>query len=257
MMTLGQRIQELRKSRDLSQEALGEILGVSRQAVSRWEMDGAVPEVDKLLQMAKLFGLSLDDLLRVEEPVPTEEGTAEASGPEEAAGAQRRGRTGMGLPVLVLLVLVLGLAALTVSFAQRTGTLQDELAQMEGRLDELEQKLEESSAGLDPSAPLVSDFEFSVEGGQLKVDLVPFQQPEGLEVEFALSSGGKTPLLVTGTADGKGHYAASLPLDGWASGLTVSAVLSDGTRRYTQRLVYISDMDDSGYSWRTLWEEQG
>ena len=41
------------------------------------------------------------------------------------------------------------------------------------------------------------------------------------------------------------------------AGLTVSAVLSDGTRRYTQRLVYISDMDDSGYSWRTLWEEQG
>lgn len=163
----------------------------------------------------------------------------------------------MGLPVLVLLVLVLGLAALTVSFAQRTGTLQDELAQMEGRLDELEQKLEESSAGLDPSAPLVSDFEFSVEGGQLKVDLVPFQQPEGLEVEFALSGGGKTPLLVTGTAGSEGHYAASHPLDGWDSGLTVSAVLSDGTRRYTQRLVYISDMDDSGYSWRTLWEEQG
>ena len=66
MMTLGQRIQELRKSRDLSQEALGEILGVSRQAVSRWEMDGAVPEVDKLIQMAKLFGLSLDDLLTAE-----------------------------------------------------------------------------------------------------------------------------------------------------------------------------------------------
>ena len=72
-MTLGQRIQELRKARDLSQEALGEILGVSRQAISRWEMDGAVPEVDKLIQMAKLFGVSLNDLLRVEEPAAPEE----------------------------------------------------------------------------------------------------------------------------------------------------------------------------------------
>ena len=38
-MTLGQRIQELRKQNNLSQEALGEKLGVSRQAISRWEMD--------------------------------------------------------------------------------------------------------------------------------------------------------------------------------------------------------------------------
>lgn len=66
-MTLGQRIQELRKQKELSQEALGEKLGVSRQAVSRWEMDGAVPEVDKLIAMAKLFGVSLNQLLDVEE----------------------------------------------------------------------------------------------------------------------------------------------------------------------------------------------
>ena len=65
-MTLGQRIQELRKKQGLSQEALGEKLGVSRQAISRWEMDGAVPEVDKLIALSKLFGVSLNDLLQVE-----------------------------------------------------------------------------------------------------------------------------------------------------------------------------------------------
>ena len=73
-MTLGQRIQELRKQHNLSQEALGEKLGVSRQAISRWEMDGAIPEVDKLIAMGKLFGVSLNDLLQVEsgdaEPEP-------------------------------------------------------------------------------------------------------------------------------------------------------------------------------------------
>ena len=67
-MTLGQRIQELRRAHDLSQEALGEKLGVSRQAVSRWEMDGAVPEVDKLIAMGRLFGVSLNDLLGIEDP---------------------------------------------------------------------------------------------------------------------------------------------------------------------------------------------
>ena len=69
-MTLGQRIQELRKQHNLSQEALGEKLGVSRQAISRWEMDGAVPEVDKLIAMSKLFGISLDELLGLKAPSP-------------------------------------------------------------------------------------------------------------------------------------------------------------------------------------------
>ena len=69
-MTLGQRIQDLRKQHNLSQEALGEKLGVSRQAISRWEMDGAVPEVDKLIAMSKLFGVSLDELLGLKAPVP-------------------------------------------------------------------------------------------------------------------------------------------------------------------------------------------
>lgn len=64
-MTLGQRIQELRKKQGLSQEALGEKLGASRQAISRWEMDGAVPEVNKLIALSKLFRVSLDELLRV------------------------------------------------------------------------------------------------------------------------------------------------------------------------------------------------
>ena len=69
-MTLGQRIQALRKEHDLSQEGLGEKLGVSRQAISRWEMDGAVPEVDKLIAMSKLFQIPLGQLLGVEEPEP-------------------------------------------------------------------------------------------------------------------------------------------------------------------------------------------
>lgn len=83
-MTLGQRIQALRKQHNLSQEALGEKLGVSRQAVSRWEMDGAVPEVDKLIAMSRLFGVSLDGLLQVEETG----GSAQES--EWAAGSGRK-----------------------------------------------------------------------------------------------------------------------------------------------------------------------
>lgn len=67
-MTLGQRIQAHRTRLGLSQEGLGDKLGVSRQAVSKWEADGTVPDTDKLIALSKLFGITLHELLQVEEP---------------------------------------------------------------------------------------------------------------------------------------------------------------------------------------------
>lgn len=69
-MTMGQRIAEQRKKLGLSQEALGEKVGVSRQAISKWESDGAVPEIDKLISLSRLFSVSVGWLLGVEENAP-------------------------------------------------------------------------------------------------------------------------------------------------------------------------------------------
>lgn len=71
-LTLGQRIAQRRKLLQLSQEALGEKLGVSRQAISKWEADGAVPEIDKLIAMSRLFGVSVGWLLGTEETTGAE-----------------------------------------------------------------------------------------------------------------------------------------------------------------------------------------
>ena len=65
-LTIGQRIAQRRKMLNLSQEALGEKMGVSRQAISKWEADGTVPEIDKLIAMSKLFGVSVGWLLGTE-----------------------------------------------------------------------------------------------------------------------------------------------------------------------------------------------
>ena len=70
-MTLGEKIRTLRKKAGLSQEALAEKLGVSRQAVSKWENDNGMPETEKLIAMAKLFDTSLDDLIGEEKSAPT------------------------------------------------------------------------------------------------------------------------------------------------------------------------------------------
>lgn len=65
-LTIGQRIAVKRRELGLSQIALGEQMGVSRQSISKWESDGAIPEIDKLIALSKLFGVSVGWLLGVE-----------------------------------------------------------------------------------------------------------------------------------------------------------------------------------------------
>ena len=66
-VTLGQRIAAQRKTLGMSQESLAERLEVSRQAVSKWESDGAIPEIDKLIALSKIFDVSVGWLLGVEQ----------------------------------------------------------------------------------------------------------------------------------------------------------------------------------------------
>lgn len=63
-MTIGEKILSLRKARGWSQEELADKIGVSRQAVSRWEADSAKPDADKIIAICDLFGVSADYLLR-------------------------------------------------------------------------------------------------------------------------------------------------------------------------------------------------
>ena len=78
-MTTGQKIQALRKGRGLTQEQLAARLGVSRQAVSRWELDETLPDTQNLLPLKEALGVSIDTLLDsaqgLEEPA-TQEGPA-------------------------------------------------------------------------------------------------------------------------------------------------------------------------------------
>lgn len=63
-MSLGENLQFLRKKNNITQEQLAEQLEVSRQSVSKWESDSTYPEMDKLLQLCKLFHCSMDDLIQ-------------------------------------------------------------------------------------------------------------------------------------------------------------------------------------------------
>lgn len=65
-MTLGEKLAKLRKENNYTQEQLAQLLGVSRQAVSRWESELAYPETEKLVRLGKLYRCSMDYLLKDE-----------------------------------------------------------------------------------------------------------------------------------------------------------------------------------------------
>ena len=66
-MTLGEKLQRLRKARGMSQEELAAQMGVSRQAVSRWELNIALPDTENVVRLSELFGVTTDYLLKQQE----------------------------------------------------------------------------------------------------------------------------------------------------------------------------------------------
>lgn len=72
---IANRLVNLRKKKGFSQEQLAEKIGVSRQAVSKWERSEASPDTDNLIMLARLYEVSLDELLRTEDEIPQPEET--------------------------------------------------------------------------------------------------------------------------------------------------------------------------------------
>ncbi|MDF2544975.1 MAG: putative transcriptional regulator [Herbinix sp.] len=69
-MTLGEKIRKYRKQNNYSQEKIAELVGVSRQAVTKWETNQSAPTTDNLIKLAELYGISLDELIHVNSEQP-------------------------------------------------------------------------------------------------------------------------------------------------------------------------------------------
>ena len=104
-MTLAEKILNLRTARELSQGDLAEKLEVSRQSVSKWETGQSVPDLDKIIKIADLFGVTVDELVR-------EEARPEPPRPEERVVYIEREKQGLRpAQKLGVVMLVLGGAA--------------------------------------------------------------------------------------------------------------------------------------------------
>ena len=104
-MTLGEKLQLLRRSRGLSQEQLAAELGVSRQALSKWECSDSTPDLDKLRAICAYFGVTTDYLIW-----ENEEDAPKAAVPAKERAS--RGRNEVFSNALLLVLLLAGIAAL-------------------------------------------------------------------------------------------------------------------------------------------------
>ena len=232
-MTLGQRIQQLRKEHNLSQEALGEQLGVSRQAISKWESDTTIPEIDKLIALSKLFGVSVGNLLGVEENTPSSSSTEEPTDREletieaivdrylEKAQQQKPKRKTW--PVIVGWVVVL---FLVFWFKGQLETLNSRLSNLQSNINNINNNVSSqinSMTGqiqdlLKEEASLLADYSHKVTAvdimaGTLTMDIeaTPKNYAEGMELVFTATMPDTEPIPVSGILSA-GH---TFRVDGW------------------------------------------
>lgn len=104
-MSLGNNIYRLRTQHNMSQGDLAERLDVSRQSISKWETDGAVPELDKLIKLSNIFGITLDELVHGEQ-------AAAAPAPEPTHAEKPKTEDGTKHKTIALVLLVLALLCL-------------------------------------------------------------------------------------------------------------------------------------------------
>ena len=99
-MEIGKKLMYLRKKNGLSQEELAEKVGVARQTISKWELEQTTPDMDKLSQMAKLFNVSVDELLNeTDEPTKTNKASDKNN---------NKKNTAIVIILIIVLIVVLG-----------------------------------------------------------------------------------------------------------------------------------------------------
>ena len=260
-MTIGQRVGQKRKELGLSQEALGEQLGVSRQSIYKWESDSALPEIDKLIALSRLFGVSVGWLLGVEEP-PQDDGAEAEPAPEtgELTEAQlrmveeivarytaalpkaKRRRWPFVLAGVVLFLAIFNLFSELNALRSQQGSISSSIAQVQNSVDRqigsISSRVEEI---LKAQNSLVADYGVELTAvtpahntATFTVHAVPKTYVEGMTVEFIAENGevASDRVAKAGEIGSNQRFYAdlSVPL---TDSITISALLisPDGTRQ--------------------------
>lgn len=264
-MTIGQRVAQKRKELGLSQEALGNTLGVSRQSIYKWESDSALPEIDKLIALSRLFGVSVGWLLGVEEPAEADEaeaaGTDTGSIPKATAGelteaqlrmveeiaarytaalpkppSRRRQKVLKAAVIIGVLCLISSLYSLSERLDrmdQQYGNLQNNITRVEttvnSQIGSISNRVEEI---LKAQNSLVADYGVEIVSTNLtenrvvfSVRAVPKTYSDGMNVTFSVDNGTGGINNTQGTPSSGGAFTGTLACR-LTDSITISAVFT-------------------------------
>lgn len=112
---INEKIIMLRKNKNLSQEDLGNELGVARQTISKWELGETTPEMDKLIKMSEIFEITLDDLIKDTEP-NIDKNNANNTNTQKLAGLVIKILKGIGIFIIIVfaitvIMMIMGLVS--------------------------------------------------------------------------------------------------------------------------------------------------
>ncbi len=244
-MTLGQNLQAARKAKGLSQETLAEQIGVSRQALGKWEKDTALPGLDNLQAAAQVLGVSVDTLLGTEAASPAPAVTLDAMRDLLAArdAEQRKHRRLWGLlgaaaaVVVVLLLVVQNLAyqrkmqSLTDSYAMLQSQLSSTTADLSTRMDELQDAVRQGkSTVLEWRWVPVDKLHRDVQSSWMPVlvQVTPSESTTGMTARLSVTYGDTTELHDMDVLTGDIYQAQLVFTVGQTYDLTIQWTAADG-----------------------------
>ena len=244
-MTLGQNLQAARKAKGLSQETLAEQIGVSRQALGKWEKDTALPGLDNLQAAAQVLGVSVDTLLGTEAAGPAPAVTLDAMRDLLAArdAEQRKHRRLWGLlgaaaaVVVVLLLVVQNLAyqrkmqSLTDSYAMLQSQLSSTTADLSTRMDELQDAVRQGkSTVLEWRWVPVDKLHRDVQSSWMPVlvQVTPSESTTGMTARLSVTYGDTTELHDMDVLAGDIYQAQLMFTVGQTYDLTIQWTAADG-----------------------------
>lgn len=245
-MTLGQNLQAARKAKGLSQETLAEQIGVSRQALGKWEKDTALPGLDNLQAAAQVLGVSVDTLLGTEAvgsaPAVTLDAMRDLLAARDAEQRKHRrlwGLLGAAAAVLVVLLLVVQnltyqrkMQSLTDSYAMLQSQLSSTTADLSTRMDELQDAVRQGkSTVLEWRWVPVDKLHRDVQSSWMPVlvQVTPSESTTGMTARLSVTYGDTTELHDMGVLAGDIYQAQLVFTVGQTYDLTIQWTAADGT----------------------------
>lgn len=278
-MSIGERIAQIRKEQGLSQEGFGETLGVSRQSISKWEADQSIPDVEKLIAISRLYGVSVGWILGTEEDrtAPGElseeqlkmvemiaEKYLSAMPPAEPPKKLSRAARVAGCLLLAVVIMAgIGAYGKLRGIENRQQQLENTISsyqssvsnQVGGIANRVEQILEQQNSLLAEYDAFYGEPDLYAGTIPVTAALIPKTYRAGMAVDFILDDGISSQ-VIPGIEEENHRFSAEMECQ-LTNDIRISAVLRDGQTEQTQLLqswgYLLSDSKLYGNFHTTFW----